>query len=45
MRKLKSQGGVAKERIDVKVRKLLELKGKLGISPATKGKKKKTTPK
>lgn len=40
MRELKSQGGVAKERIDAEVKFLLELKQQLGITPAAKSGKK-----
>ena len=43
MREMKSQGA-SKEAIDVEVKKLLELKEKLGVSPAAaKGKKGKKT--
>lgn len=40
MRELKSQGSsISKERIGVEVKKLLDLKQKLGIAPAAKGNK------
>ncbi|XP_064397702.1 methionine--tRNA ligase, cytoplasmic-like isoform X2 [Halichondria panicea] len=41
VRQLKSQGGVAKDKVDKEVKKLLELKSKLGVAPAGKDKKSK----
>lgn len=40
VRELKSLGGVAKDKVDMEVKRLLELKAQLGVAPAAKSGKK-----